>query len=1137
MKLGLARTFVVLALALAWQAALANPFHVTAVSGWDHRGFGASPGDLTVIGDTVYFAGSELMSQRSLWKSDGTAAGTVRVRAFHSGVDGSQPSQSPNQLTNAGGMLFFFTGSRGVWKSDGTEAGTVLVKDVELPTDSWEPPPRPTAGLSNGLFFFVGREAASGDELWKSDGTAAGTALVKDITPGATGGGFLYMQPVGSFVFFTLGNTLWRSDGTEAGTIPLRTYLETPLLQNAAVGGVLYFAAHDGTSGRELWKSDGTVAGTVMVRDVNAGAGESFPASMTVMGGVLYFAASDGINPRGLWRSDGTAAGTTLVTASPALQNFVYMTQLNGALYFGAAGALWRSDGTAAGTIAVHALDQSQPIAIAATGDAIYVSTFAGHLWKSDGTPAGTAQLELPTAWGTGLFYPVALGSRLVFAYNSVAWGEELWTSDGTQAGTRMVKDILPGAASGAPFQYYIHSWHAGQLLFSAQRLPGVGTELWRSDGTVLGTSLVRDIAPGAANGLPEPGGARMKTARLGNTMLFQAGTGGIWRSDGTTAGTYQLADLQVPFGEASFAVIGSVAYFPASGAGGRGLWKTDGTVGGTTHVAEIAPLPFFPRPNGLTAVGNTLFFFATDTQHGNELWKSDGTLAGTVMVKDIAPGTSGISAQFTAAVGNTLFFTASDGVHGVELWTSDGTAAGTVLVKDINPGSGNAVESTIIPGLVAGGSGVYFVADDGVNGAELWKSDGTEAGTVMVKDIWPGATGSRPAVLTMMGSTLFFVASDPVNGSELWKSDGTAAGTELVKDIAPGTAWGLVPFPTTLTVGDSVLYFAANDGVSGSEVWRSDGTPAGTYRLADVFPGAGHGYPSEITFAGDRLYFVANDGVRPRSLYYYHLGAPEPARLGNISTRAQVLTGDNVLIGGFIVGGTSSKTVVVRARGPSLAAAGITNPLANPQLQVFRSSGQQTIAFNNDWQEAANAAALTASGFAPSDPLESAVLVTLPPGAYTTVMTGVGGGTGVGIVEVFEVDEPNTPLVNISTRGAVSSGANVLIGGFIVQGSTPRSVVVRARGPSLSLAGVPNVLANPQLVLVRSSDGATIAANDDWQSDRPGSVALAASGFAPDDAREAAVIVTLDPGAYTVIVSGVGGATGTAIVEVFRPD
>ena len=129
---------------------------------------------------------------------------------------------------------------------------------------------------------------------------------------------------------------------------------------------------------------------------------------------------------------------------------------------------------------------------------------------------------------------------------------------------------------------------------------------------------------------------------------------------------------------------------------------------------------------------------------------------------------------------------------------------------------------------------------------------------------------------------------------------------------------------------------------------------------------------------------------------------AADPSRLVNISTRMQVLSGNEVVIGGFVVGGSSSKTVVVRARGPSLAPFGITNALANPQLQLVRSSDQQTVATNDDWRSAANEAAITASGFAPSDNLESAILATLPPGAYTAIVSGVGGTTGVGIVEVF---------------------------------------------------------------------------------------------------------------------------------------
>ena len=251
--------------------------------------------------------------------------------------------------------------------------------------------------------------------------------------------------------------------------------------------------------------------------------------------------------------------------------------------------------------------------------------------------------------------------------------------------------------------------------------------------------------------------------------------------------------------------------------------------------------------------------------------------------------------------------------------------------------------------------------------------------------------------------------------------------------------------------------------------------------------------------------------------------------RLANISTRMRVLTGDNVMIGGFIVSGGAPKDVVVRARGPSLTAAGVPNVLANPQLDLY--SGSTVIASNNDWQQAGNANAVQASGFAPSEANESAILTTLGPGPYTAIVSGAAGGTGVGIVEVFEVNAPEAPLINIATRGFVETGSDVMIGGFIIQGNFPKTVVVRARGPSLAAAGVPNTLSNPFLQLF---SGATqIAVNDDWQS-ATFAAQMVANGVAPSSAAESAIMITLNPGAYTAIVSGAGGATGVAIVEVF---
>lgn len=258
-------------------------------------------------------------------------------------------------------------------------------------------------------------------------------------------------------------------------------------------------------------------------------------------------------------------------------------------------------------------------------------------------------------------------------------------------------------------------------------------------------------------------------------------------------------------------------------------------------------------------------------------------------------------------------------------------------------------------------------------------------------------------------------------------------------------------------------------------------------------------------------------------------VAAQDIPRLVNISTRMKVLTGDDVMIAGFVIGGSEPKTVVIRARGPSMTAAGVPNVLANPLLQLF--SGATQIAANDNWQEAANQATLQASGFAPPDALESAIYVTLNPGAYTGIVTGVGGTTGVGLVEVFEVTPPHIPLINIATRGKVQTGDDVMIAGFIIQGSAPQTVVVRARGPSLTAFGVPGVLANPKLQLF--SGQTEIASNDNWQ-EASNQATLNSSGYAPADPAEAAIYITLNPGAYTAIVSGVGNTTGVAIVEVF---
>jgi hypothetical protein len=279
---------------------------------------------------------------------------------------------------------------------------------------------------------------------------------------------------------------------------------------------------------------------------------------------------------------------------------------------------------------------------------------------------------------------------------------------------------------------------------------------------------------------------------------------------------------------------------------------------------------------------------------------------------------------------------------------------------------------------------------------------------------------------------------------------------------------------------------------------------------------------------------------------------APIPeSQLSNISTRALVQTGDNVMIGGFIVQGTEAKRIIIRALGPELVPFGISDPLADPTLELYDSTGA-LIASNDNWVTTIiggiittdQVAAIRASGYAPSNVMESAMIVSLPPGNYTAIVRGVNNTTGIGLVDVYDLSTSITStLGNISTRSFVQTGDNVMIGGFIVQGILPKRVIVRAIGPELGQYGVPDTLANPTLEL-HDSTGALIASNDNWVTTIIGGIittdqvaAIRDSGYAPGDRRESAMIVSLPPGNYTAIVRGVNSTTGVALVEVYNFD
>ncbi|MGI8431472.1 MAG: peptidylprolyl isomerase [Chthoniobacterales bacterium] len=257
------------------------------------------------------------------------------------------------------------------------------------------------------------------------------------------------------------------------------------------------------------------------------------------------------------------------------------------------------------------------------------------------------------------------------------------------------------------------------------------------------------------------------------------------------------------------------------------------------------------------------------------------------------------------------------------------------------------------------------------------------------------------------------------------------------------------------------------------------------------------------------------------------------PARLANLSTRVVVGQNDDALIGGFIILGDAPKRVAIRALGPGLTSRGVANVLADPTLELHAGSGA-LLATNDNWQDAPNEQEIIDAGLAPTKAKESVILMTLPAtsngSGYTAVIRGAGGN---GLVEVYDLDSgPGSAILNISTRGNVQTGNNVMIGGFIVLGNGSQRVLVRAVGPSLAGAGISNPLSDPTLSLV-NAQGVVIDANNDWM-DSPHKAEIQASMVAPTDLKESAVVQTLAAGNYTAIVRGAGTATGTALVEVY---
>ncbi|MFY2560193.1 ELWxxDGT repeat protein [Corallococcus terminator] len=855
--------------------------------------------------EVMLFAAARSPYGKELWVSDGSREGTRVMKDIAVGPDsaylGDVTILGRNLLFLAGDGPYFSGGiasDMALWKTDGTAAGTVRVKELLTGEEYGSWAVFPGFGFDDQALLVVNRSQGQG-ELWATDGTPEGSHLLTDSSGSANrvlfGSSSFELAGVRYVTATQVGmprRRLWRTDFTPAGT-SLALHGETPygMQTFVPVGQYAYMFASDPTHGHELWRTDGTDTGTTLVKDIYPGPLNGIPnwqytgmpasSSMARIDGTLYFTGVDQEENVELWKSDGTEAGTVLVkdicpgTTGSYLHSF---RNMNGILYFVAT----------SGYVTIPGPTEDDPP----------TTLWDTELWRSDGTTAGTYRVkDINPGPRRGVVGGLTVvGPHLYFQGRTPEHGVELWTSDGTEEGTFMVKDAAPGPLDSMA---EVAGWDDGRIYFYAD-VDGSdrthsGTWLWVTDGTPGGAVPVKHVTaastPSHPQHLTDVDGTLVFWAQEGTPDTFR-----LWKSQGARSGTVRISDLD-PGGkvtsEQRFALtafrgrvyftardgaawtiwssgltqgsqtrvtggelvgapvaLGEWLYFLASADGAVALWRVGAAGTGAERVAELGTASG-KRFGPLGTFGGSLVF-GVGAGLQSTLWKSDGTPAGTGPLRAIHALGDMPAFSFVESNGSLYFLASSTTANVRSLWRSDGTAEGTAPVTSFN-----TLSDISRPALsLIGGRLVAHVE------GRIWASDGTAAGTVAISPSGLTVSGERPVVA---GTLAYFTAKDDTTGWELWKTDGTVAGTTLVMDVQPGPTGSN---PEQLRALGNRLVFSASDGVSGFEPWTTDGTLAGTHRLADVQPGDPGSTPRSFMPAGDHLYFTADLDERGRELW-----------------------------------------------------------------------------------------------------------------------------------------------------------------------------------------------------------------------------------------------------------------------------